>query len=393
LTRTVQSRLKRQRAKRQAVFLVAGCALVVGVVLLVFELTSPRYPEGNNARAGYAGMAGEAVEAQQEQAAEAQGADAPPLSLGLGGDVSFGLAVADILAREDPAYPWTEVSALFGEYDFTAVNLEGPLCRGGKPNPDQPSVNLRGDASCAGPMAAAGIDAVSLANDHIMDYGASGLEETLNILRAEKLGTFGAGSDRRTAEQPLVLRAEGGASVALLSFSDVAPASYAAGEDSPGVSTASTASIEEMVGRAAEESSYVVVFMHWGGVGSAEITPRQRELARICVRAGADLVAGCHPRVVQGMELIDGVPVLYSLGNLLFSADSEEGKNAIFAGCRFAGGRVVSMEIIPLRVEGAKPARLEGEAAESVLLQLKAASPGVELEISPEAAAATLEIL
>lgn len=387
MTRTLQSRLKRQQARRQALFLVCGCTAVIGLVLLVFTLTSPR--EYSNAQ-GDTHTEGEVIRVPEQEHQAPVSAGAPPLSLGLGGDVAFGPAVADIIAREGPAFLWTEASPLFDAYDITAVNLEGPLCRGATPNAVQSSVYLRGDASCAAPMAEAGIDAVCLANDHIMDYGAAGLEETLNILRAEELGAFGAGSGRSAAERPLVLETGNGASIALLSFCDVAPPAFSAGEDTPGISTASLERIGEMVGTAARDAHYVAVFVHWGEVGSQEITPRQREIATACVDAGADLVAGCHPRVVQGIEVLDGVPVIYSLGNLVFSPESEAGKAAIFAGCRFSGGRLTGLEIVPLRVEGARPVPLSGEQAENALKYLEAASPGVQLEISPATGTATI---
>ncbi len=219
-----------------------------------------------------------------------------------------------------------------------------------------------------------------------------GLEETLNVLRAQGLGIFGAGSSASSAQKPLVLEAENGASIALLSFSDVSSPASAAGEDTPGISEASLETIGEMVGAAAQDAHYVAVFMHWGEVGSADITARQREIASACVEAGADLVIGCHPHVVQGIEVISGVPVIYSLGNLVYSSESEAGKNAIFAGCRFSGGRLTGLELIPLRVEGGQPMPLYAGQAEDLLRQLEAASPGVNLEISPATSTATLSL-
>jgi poly-gamma-glutamate synthesis protein (capsule biosynthesis protein) len=225
-----------------------------------------------------------------------------------------------------------------------------------------------------------------------MDYGAAGLEETLNTLRAEELGAFGAGSSISAAEQPLVFEAENGATIAMLSVCDVAPASYAAGEDNPGISPLSLERIGEMVEAASQQAPYVVVYVHWGEVGSQEISTRQREIARACVEAGADLVAGCHPHVVQGMELLDGVPVIYSLGNLVFSSESELGKNAIFAGCRFSGGKLTSLEIVPLREEAGRFVPLSGESAENALKYLQEASPGVRLEISPVTGTAAVRL-
>ena len=384
----MRSKLKRRRDRRQVVFLGLGCALLCGLSLMVFTLTGPRYADEPGGASAAALAAGEAAGAEEREAA---GGDTPPLSLGLGGDVTFGLEVADMVAREGAAYPWEEVSPLFAAYDVTAVNLEGPLCRGTTPSATQPSVLLRGDASCAAPLAGAGVDAVCLANDHAMDYGAAGLEETLNALRAQGVGICGAGPSRSAAERPLVLTAGNGATVALLSFCDVAPETWAAGEDSPGIARARLERMEELVGEAALAAHYVVVMLHWGEVGSQEITPRQREMARACVDAGADLVAGCHPHVVQGVEVISGVPVLYSLGNLVFPSGSEAGESAIFAGCRFREGRLAALEIVPLRIEGGRPVPLSGPDAERALRLLEAASPGVRMEISAASGTAAIK--
>jgi poly-gamma-glutamate synthesis protein (capsule biosynthesis protein) len=217
-----------------------------------------------------------------------------------------------------------------------------------------------------------------------MDYGSQGLEETLNLLHGEEIDSFGAGASEQVAAEPLIKENEEGASVALLAFCDVAPPSYYATEDSPGLSGAALDRIEEMVGTAAEKAPYVVVILHWGDMGSKDITPRQRELARACVDAGADLVVGSHPHVIQGIEVWEGVPIIYSLGNLVFFSQSEEGKRGLFAGCYFDEGRLTALELVPLRVEGARPAGADGEMAASILQEVASASPGVEIEISPQ---------
>ena len=158
--------------------------------------------------------------------------------------------------------------------------MEGPLCRDDIPASVQSSVCLRGDASCAAPMADAGIDAVCLANDHIMDYGTAGLEETLNVLRAEGLASFGAGCNLVAAERPLVLEAENGAKVAMVSFCDVSSPAREAGDDTPGIAGLSLERIGETIGAAETDAHYTVVLAHWGEVGSQEITQRQKEIAK-----------------------------------------------------------------------------------------------------------------
>lgn len=377
MRRTLNNRMKRRRARRQAVFMIVGCALIALLITLVFAFTPSTTPREEVEVRGEQVVPGGEVTVENDQG------KSPPLSLGLGGDVCFGLEVADFVAENGPEYPWEEISPLLHSYDISVINLEGPLCRDGNANPDQPSFHVRGEDYCAAPMAEAGVDAVSLANDHIMDYGPQGLEETLNLLRGEEIGSFGAGASEQAASGPLIEENEVGARVALLGFCDVAPPSYGAGEDSPGLSVAALDGIRGKVSEAAEEAPYVVVIFHWGDVGSKGVTPRQRELARACVDAGADLVVGTHPHVIQGVELWKGTPIVYSLGNLVFFSQGEEGRKGLFAGCDFDGGRLTSLELVPLSVEGARPAGAVGAAAEGILREVASASPGVEIEISP----------
>jgi poly-gamma-glutamate synthesis protein (capsule biosynthesis protein) len=370
--------MKRRRDRRQALFLIGGCALVALLIILVYTLTPSTTPREEIE------VRGEQVTPEEEVTVEDDGGKPTPLSLGLGGDVCFGLDVAPFIVENGPGYPWSEISPLLESYDITSVNLEGPLCRSEDAHPDQPSFHVRGEDSCASPMAAAGVDAVCLANDHIMDFGSQGLEETLNLLHGMEIDSFGAGASGQVAAEPLVMKNERGARVALLAFCDVAPPSYYATEDSPGLSGATLDCINERVAAAAEEVPYVVVVLHWGEMGSEDITPRQRELARACVDAGADLVAGSHPHVIQGIEVWKGVPIMYSLGNLVFFSQSEEGKRGLFAGCYFDDGGLTALELVPLRLEGARPAGAIGEMAVSILQDVASASPGVEIEISPQ---------
>lgn len=382
MSRTLNNRLRRRQNRRQAVFLISGCAGVTLLVLLVFTFAPTKTPQ----RGAVVEVKGEVATAGGMAAGgtlEADDGSVPPLSLAVGGDVCFGLGTADYMAASGPAYPWAEIAALLSACDFSVANLEGPLCRSGTPHPDQPTNHIKGDASCAPPMAAAGLDALCLANDHIMDYGSAGLEETLNILSGQDMEGFGAGPSRQVAEQPLVMEADNGARLALVAFCDVAPPSYAAGENSPGISAAASERVAGAVSRAAEEAPYVMAYFHWGELSSPYITARQRELARAAVAAGADLVVGCHSHMVQGMEIWQGVPVIYSLGNLVFSARSSEEWSGILASCRFADGRLAELEITPLRLDGARPAALCGAEAEAALQQIVGRSPGADLHITP----------
>lgn len=391
MTRTQQQRLRRRRQRRQSLFLALGCSLVLGLVFLVFSLTSGRYPGG-----GEEYPVVEAEGATAEASAEAFQRSLEPgdlsLDLGLGGDLALSSSSTAALQAAGNVSPWEGIRSFLAGHDLNVVSLESPLCRGGSPNPDQPSPVLRGDISNATLLAAAGVSAVCVANDHAMDYGYKGLEETLNLLRGEKVGVCGAGLDRQAAGQPLVLTSVRGTELALLSFNDVGPGSYAAGEDTPGVNAVTT--LEEMgeaVSNAAGEAPYVVVFVHWGGEREKEITSRQREIAYACARAGADLVVGCHPRSPQGIEIVEDTTVIYSLGSLI--GPEGEGRAAgLLASCRFQDGTLRGVELFPVGRKGGGLELLQGEEARGVLEELVGASPDVSLRVSSGHSSARLEL-
>jgi len=384
--RTISNRLKRQQAKRQAVFLVLGCLAVVLLVFTVFALTGPpTSPEGPS-------LAVDTEVAGEEISATEEAAPAGSVSLGLGGDVTFGLEVAYFLQQNGVDYPWGEIRDLLGSYDHVVVNLEGPLCRGQGEGARTACLPVRGDVACAAPMAEAGVDAVCLANDHAMDYGPSGLEEALSVLRGAGLAYCGVGPSLQEAERPLLLQGPSGGRVAVLSFCDVAPASSVAGAATPGVAAADPQRMEEAIRAARQEADYVVTLLHWGELWSSEVTDRQRELARVCAEAGADLVVGNHPHVVQGVEMISGTPVFYSLGNLVYHSQNEEGRKGIFLGCTFSHGALTGLVINPIEINDARPDLPRTDRAEAFLRELAASSPGVRLEMRREAGTAVLRL-
>jgi poly-gamma-glutamate capsule biosynthesis protein CapA/YwtB (metallophosphatase superfamily) len=384
MRRTLNNRKRRQLAKRQLVFLIAAFGAVIVAVLLVFTVTA------DNSREGTANAAQE-LQAKQETY-NATTPDQLQLSLGLGGDACFGLEVADIIKTQGTDYPWSGVSALIQDYDLAIVNLEGPICTGDDSGGNQPSSPIRGEPTCLRGMAGAGIDAVSLANDRIMDYGLAGLQETLDFLREQRLEAVGAGANLRLAEEPLVLESQAGARVAVVAMCDVEGGSQAAGESSAGVCPADQEIITNAVKQARKLAPYVVTFLHWGNVGSDEITQRQRDLGHACAEAGANVVVGSHPHVIQGVEMWQGVPIIYSLGDIVFCPQNDAGKTALFAGCRFDGGSLTSLEIVPLSIDQARAQVLSGDAAQEVLARLADSSPGVDLEIDPKTQVAYLNL-
>ncbi|NDY90269.1 CapA family protein [Ideonella sp. TBM-1] len=161
-------------------------------------------------------------------------------------------------------------------------------------------------------------DAVAVANNHSGDYGKQAFADTLSHSRAAGLVPFGGGANLREAHRPLWIERQG-LRIAVLAYSEFKPRSFAAGPDWPGIAWSEDTLVEADIRAARAAGAHVVIpFMHWGWEREPQPEARQRALARRMIAAGADAVVGGHPHVTQGADIIDGKPVIWSLGNFVF---------------------------------------------------------------------------
>ena len=170
------------------------------------------------------------------------------------------------------------------------------------------------------------VDAVSLANNHSGDFGPAAFAQMLTRLDRAGLPHFGGGTDLRSAHRPVVLERQG-LRIALLGYNEMFPRQFEAGPDSPGIAWADEEQIVADIDAARAQADVVIPFMHWGEEHSETSHARQRALARLMIRAGADAVVGTHPHIRQDTEIIDGKPVIYSLGNFVFDGFKDADNN------------------------------------------------------------------
>jgi poly-gamma-glutamate capsule biosynthesis protein CapA/YwtB (metallophosphatase superfamily) len=252
-------------------------------------------------------------------------------TIGLLGDVMLGRAVGERLASVRPERVWSEeLIELCGSCDTLVCNLECCISeRGshterirGKP------FFFRAPPAAVAALAAVGVSAVSLANNHALDYEAPALADTLGHLAAASIAVTGAGPDRERARRGAFVAA-GDRRLGVLGATDH-PAEYAATPDLPGVAFAELTDrlprwIRDELDRLRQEADVVVAFPHWGPNMSTEPARWQRTRARELAAAGADLVAGHSAHVFHGIERVAGRPVLYDLGDALddYTVDRE----------------------------------------------------------------------
>jgi poly-gamma-glutamate capsule biosynthesis protein CapA/YwtB (metallophosphatase superfamily) len=300
------------------------------------------------------------------------------LVIGLLGDVMLGRGVAQELGRVDPADVWApEVREVAAGCDLVICNLECCISERGQRTERVPGKPFffRGPPSAVEALRAIGIDAVSLANNHALDYESEALTDTLRLLDEAGTAVAGAG-DVAAARSGVVLEA-GGRRTGLLALSDH-PEEFAAQPGSIGIAHAVLDRgvpewVDEGLSRLRAGCDLVIAFPHWGPNMTAAPSRWQRRAAVGLQEAGADLVAGHSAHTFHGVGWTARGPILYDLGDALddYAVDSTLRNDlGIFALWRPDGGDA-ALELVGLRLDFCYTRLAEGEDAEWIARRLE----------------------
>jgi poly-gamma-glutamate synthesis protein (capsule biosynthesis protein) len=237
------------------------------------------------------------------------------------------------------------VRSLFRDADLAVVNLEGPAVDAFRWHPH--GLTFTFDPALLAGLRNAGIDVATVANNHIGNAGAEGVTETTRHLDAFGIAHVGAGRDAATAHRPAWFDIAG-QRIALLGYDAIRPAYHATGARA-GSAGLVAADYRVDIGAARKAGADVVVVLpHWGVEYTAATTAGQRADARGLAGAGATLVLGSHSHWAGAMETVDGTPVVYSLGNLVFDLTrSEATVEGLIVEITFAGARPVQIRLHP----------------------------------------------
>ena len=260
------------------------------------------------------------------------------------------------------------VRALFRDADLALVNLEGPAVEAFRWHPH--GLVFTFDPALLGGLREAGIDAVTIGNNHIGNAGPSGVVETVRHLDELGIAHVGAGRDRAAAHAPAWFEVAG-QRVAVLGYDAVRPSGRAATQRAGTAGLVAARYRGDIAAARNAGADIVVVLPHWGVEYTATPTRTQRDHARALVEAGATLVLGSHSHWAGAMELIDGSPVLYSLGNLVFDLTrSEETVEGLIVEITFVGARPAQVRLHPtVMVDLVQPNLLEAAGDGAVVIE------------------------
>lgn len=318
-------------------------------------------------------LAKEAIKNEQEVGKEEVEKN---LQISLIGDMAMDGSVRRQIDKNGYAYPWEKVFNTFNADDLTIGNLETSITTRGKKWPDK-QFNFRSDPKNIKAMEDAGIEVVSLANNHSLDYGYEGLKDTLNHLGKSKINYVGGGLNKDDAYKGIILE-KNGMKIGVLGFSRVIPdAKWYATNTRPGLAGGYDPHRGQMkirIEAMKQEVDYLVVNIHWGVERSTRARKQEEKLARDMVDWGADIISGHHPHVLQGVEIYKGKPIFYSLGNFVFGSASKEGRSTAIAQVNIRDGKLSHIDMIPCEIIGGRPIPLYNNHKEARIRDINSLS-------------------
>lgn len=351
--------------------IVAGAVLAVAVAVPVWAATGGVEGDGGDGGGGEP-AASSATSATTTTTAPSTTTTADPLGSGqpvtfaFGGDVHFESTIEERLVT-DPSLVLNLVGPVVAQADLTVVNVETAVTDGGTPAPKE--ILFRAPAIAWDALTAHGVDVASVANNHGMDYGVEGLEDTLDSAAAAGMPVIGAGRTEDEAYAPFRTTVNGQRIVVIGAtqvLDDHLIEDWTAEGAEPGLASAKREDrlVEEVVAARAEADT-VVVFLHWGIEQEQCPSEVQMGLADRLVEAGADIVVGSHAHVLQGGGMLGDAFVGYGLGNFTFMERTEASVHTGVLEVTATGRRIDSYRFLPGVIAAGLHYPLEGDQADA----------------------------
>lgn len=286
-----------------------------------------------------------------------------------GGDVMLSRYVRHVLEQNGMGFPYDDIRGIIQSADIAFANLENPVGRG-TPIPFS-GFRFRAEPETLDGLKEAGFDVLSIANNHLSDNGRIGIGITIDFLREAGFAFTGAGKNEEEARSPAIIQ-HGDRRIAFLAYGDPRFSNqvHFAGPRDAGIALADPMQMKLDVKRARENGADVVVISLHAGTEYRE-TPdaAQQLLLDAAADAGADVVLGHHPHVIQPLEERGDTWIIGSLGNLVFDQMwSEDVRRGMLLQFRFAGNDVRAIEAIPIQLYDYAQARIAEGSERTIAL-------------------------
>lgn len=277
------------------------------------------------------------------------------------GDMMMGRHVEEVATRDGYEALFQYTGDLFNQVDYMTGNFENPVVDEGDDVPEADKIiHLSAQSEAIQALEAYNFSTINLANNHMLDYGQEGLTNTMNAFDGSSITAVGAGRNEEEASD-YALGEYNGLDVATLGINDI---TYSAMEQpsatSPGVLTSDPEEFIPAIQEAQENADLVVVHLHAGQEYDSSPTTRQQELSQAIADAGADIVIGHHPHVLQSVDVYNDTLIMYSMGNFIFDQGWTRTRDTAVAEYELMEDGTARVEFKPYRIFEAQPRPVEG---------------------------------
>ncbi|HHY11731.1 MAG TPA: hypothetical protein GX529_03780 [Firmicutes bacterium] len=308
------------------------------------------------------------------------------VTLNFVGDILLASRIQELINAEGPMAPWIGVKDTLQSADFTIGNLECAVGSTGSPMPGK-QYTFRAPPETLQGLKDAGVDIVSLANNHTRDFGVDCLLETIGNVKTFGVTPVGAGQDEIAARAPVILE-KNGIKVGLLATSMVIPVQeWAAAGDKPGLAVDYSLWNHNIVSRLQglrTQVDFTVVYLHWGEERATAPEDWVLQMESILREAGADIIVGTHPHVLRGFRFDGKALTAHSLGNFIFTTRPEIPACQIGAvlSITLSKTAIEDVTVLPTKILWGKTVMLEDKEREDVLAMLNNLSQPFNTDIS-----------
>lgn len=275
------------------------------------------------------------------------------LSICLTGDVLLDRGVREQINKNGLSFLLEDVTNIFQSSDATVINLECPVTN--TISPINKKYIFRGDPEWLPILKANGITHAALANNHSMDQGRSGLDDTYNNLIKAGIKPIGYGKNATDANMPVFIN-KNEIEVALFNSVTIPLENWVYLENNTGVCQASINQLSDAIIQLKKDkpNCFAIIILHWGIEFQKEPTLRQRKEAYQLIDAGADAIIGHHPHVLQKEEIYKEKPIFYSIGNFIFDQNMPDAKESLIIRLDFNKDKL-SFKKYPIQINSCKP--------------------------------------
>jgi poly-gamma-glutamate synthesis protein (capsule biosynthesis protein) len=270
------------------------------------------------------------------------------------GDVLLDRGVRKSIESNNIYFPFEKIAEQIKSNDINFFNLETPIAKESDGYRINKRFSFRSDPDVIAGLKFAGFNIAAVANNHTIDFGKSGFLKTMTYLKNDSITPVGGGANQNEAFSPVIIT-KNGEKFAFFGFLEFLLEGVVFNDFQPYPAFGDLDRLCNEIRKIRKDVTYVIVSFHWGQEGAAIPTSKQIEIAHEVIDAGADLILGHHPHVLQSIESYKGKLIFYSLGNFIFdNVDKLQNETVIFK-CVFKKGKLLNPHLIPVKIKNTQP--------------------------------------